>query len=52
MVALTDQEHDYYLALEVYALDIALGQNVEIAKKLMKKLVLKKYRNEVHSKSF
>ena len=42
MVSLTDTEYNYYLKLERYAKDIALGLNVTIAKKLMKKLVLKK----------
>lgn len=42
MVSLTDTEYNYYLKLERYAKDISLGLNVTIAKKLMKKLVLKK----------
>ena len=47
MVSLTDEEYDYYLALEEYARDIALGLNVVIAKKLMKKLILKRYTNDI-----
>jgi len=42
MVSLTDTEYNYYLKLERYAKDIALGLNVTLAKKYMKKLVLKK----------
>ena len=47
MVSLTDTEYDYYLALEEYARDISLGLNVEIEKKLMKKLILKRYKNDI-----
>jgi|TARA_R100000935_G_C2748334_1_gene128712 hypothetical protein len=47
MVSLTDTEYDYYLALEEYARDISLGLNVVIAQKLMKKLILKRYTNDI-----
>ena len=46
MVSLTDTEYNYYLKLEHYAKDIALGLNVTIAKKLMKKLVLNRAENK------
>ena len=51
MVSLTDTEHDYYLALEEYARDISLGLNVVIAQKLMKKLILKRYTNDIQTKT-
>ena len=43
-ITLTD--YNYYLKLEHYAKDIALGLNVTIAKKLMKKLVLNRAENK------
>ena len=43
-VPLTD--YNYYLKLEHYAKDIALGLNVTKAKKLMKKLVLNREDNK------
>jgi len=46
MVSLTDTEYNYYLKLEHYAKDIALGLNVTKAKKLMKKLVLNREDNK------
>tara|TARA_R110002167_G_scaffold88042_2_gene237681 strand:+ start:1087 stop:1269 length:183 start_codon:yes stop_codon:yes gene_type:complete len=42
MVSITNDEHDYYLSLEVYALRIAKGIKPTLSKKILSAMALRK----------